>query len=120
MDKIYKIRDKDTGLYSGGGSFVRWSKNGKIWRNIGHLKNHLNIFVDYNGLKEGRYPYRNAEIVEIEVNYDECFTISVDDFTKGIVQRMAEWRKQREQDNNERQRERELKQLQELKNKYEL
>ena len=42
---IYKIRHKKTGLYrmAGGGIPGRWSKSGKAWLNIGHVKAHLNL-----------------------------------------------------------------------------
>lgn len=36
----YKIRDRSTGLYMKAG--LKWSKTGKIWANIGHLRNALN------------------------------------------------------------------------------
>lgn len=45
---LYKIRNKNTGLFSAGGSIirhtndVRWSKQGKVWTTIGGLKLHLN------------------------------------------------------------------------------
>lgn len=50
--KIYKIRDKETRLFSKGGDLAdrpnlvkyRWSKKGKTWNSIGALKNHLNFF----------------------------------------------------------------------------
>lgn len=35
----YKIRDRSTGLYQMSGS--TWSKIGKTWTSLGHLKNHL-------------------------------------------------------------------------------
>lgn len=38
----YKIRRSD-GRFSTGGCCPRWTKNGKTWTNLGHLKNHLNI-----------------------------------------------------------------------------
>ncbi len=55
----YKIQDSKTGLFSNGGinsnDFSNggkakpksWSINGKVWQNIGHLKNHLNLFKEY-------------------------------------------------------------------------
>lgn len=50
---VYKIRHKDTGLYSKGGSSAittrgragsSWGKYGKTWSSIAALKFHLNIF----------------------------------------------------------------------------
>jgi hypothetical protein len=63
MTLIYKIRDKKTGLYSGGGSWVHWTKNGKSWGNIGHVKAHLKQ-VDY--YRRGTV-YANAELVVFEI-----------------------------------------------------
>lgn len=48
---IWKIRHKETGLWSGGGSPIthrnaindhgQWNKNGKIWKQRGALTNHI-------------------------------------------------------------------------------
>lgn len=53
---VYKIRDRETGLYSMGGAHqlpgdpgCKWSRTGKIWRGLGQLRNHLNQY-------EGRVP----------------------------------------------------------------
>ena len=40
----YKIRDNTTGLYSTGGHTPRFTKAGKLWAHIGHVKSHLNFF----------------------------------------------------------------------------
>jgi hypothetical protein len=40
-EALYKIRDKRTGLYSTGGYSPNWTKKGKTWTNIGHVKNHI-------------------------------------------------------------------------------
>ena len=74
IHKIYKIRDKATGLFSRGGSYGHgvWSKTGKSWGNIGHIKNHLNQYMR-RGAKASDYPYDNAEIIEIELDYDKCY-----------------------------------------------
>lgn len=39
----YKIRNPRTGLYSTGGSRPSWTKSGKTWTGIGHLRNHLGL-----------------------------------------------------------------------------
>lgn len=39
--KVYKIRHRDTGLWSKGGSAPTFNKVGKTWSNIGHVKSHL-------------------------------------------------------------------------------
>lgn len=80
--KLWKIRNKETGQFSKGGSNDErwiWTKNGKTWSNIGHVKNHIRTFMDGDKLRSN-YPYHNAELVEIEVDYTECFTQDVDSF----------------------------------------
>jgi len=77
--KVYKIRDKDTGLYALGGIYGGWNKTGKSWSTIGNLKGHLAMF-------EGSYnKYSNAEVVEIEVNYDECNKYDIDKDLKILI-----------------------------------
>lgn len=43
--KVYKIRNKETGMFKlgGGGRFWGWSKTGKTWSSIGALKNHIRM-----------------------------------------------------------------------------
>lgn len=50
--KIYRIRNKTTGKFSSGGRSPKWTKNGKVWFEIKHVKSHLsvvhkNIIDDY-------------------------------------------------------------------------
>ena len=73
--KVYRIRDKD-GRYSSGGQDPDFTKSGKTWANIGHVKNHIRQFM-------GRYRiseiYNDAEIVEIEVEEKDLKTININD-----------------------------------------
>jgi hypothetical protein len=69
--KIYKIRNKDTGLFSKGGMTPYWSKKGKTWNSFGHLKLHLSqmVKIDYY-TKQVTYRAKDLdkwEIIEIEV-----------------------------------------------------
>jgi len=43
--KVYKIRNKETGMYKHGGHsyYSEWSKKGKTWSSLGNLKNHMRI-----------------------------------------------------------------------------
>lgn len=63
---LYKIRHKVTGLFSKGGETPSWSKKGKTWSSLGHLKRHI------SGVVDSRYHYMkdmvNWEIIEIEVS----------------------------------------------------
>lgn len=80
--KLWKIRNKETGEFSKGGHNREpyiWTKGGKTWSNIGHIKNHLRVFMHGDELRKD-YPYHNAEIVEIEVDYNECGSVDVEDF----------------------------------------
>lgn len=52
-DKLYRIRNTE-GLYSTGGSSPKFTKRGKIWTNIGHVKSHIHMLDKY-----GRATYRN-------------------------------------------------------------
>lgn len=119
--KVYKIRDKETGLFSKGGSshWNIWTKVGKSWSNIGHIKNHLHMFIDHDGVKNQGYPYSNAEIIEVEINYDNCFHYDVGE----LFDVMAEDKAKQEEIYHKQQekwlREYELKQLEDLKVKYE-
>lgn len=55
--KMYKIRNSE-GLFSTGGVSPTFSKVGKMWANIGHVKNHLNTGVDISA-------YDDCELVEV-------------------------------------------------------
>jgi hypothetical protein len=70
-DKIYKIINKETGLFSKGGKYVRWTKNGKVWTKLSHLKNHLGLFMNCDGIFMRNNPYENAEVVEFQIKYEE-------------------------------------------------
>lgn len=66
---IYMLRryNSQTGFYefSTGGTEPKWKslKNGKIWRNSGHIKNHINMFKS-GGVKVPD-SYRNAHEIDI-------------------------------------------------------
>ena len=49
-DALYRIKNEN-GLYSTGGSTPSFTKRGKVWTNIGHVKNHLHG-LDRNGRKQ--------------------------------------------------------------------
>lgn len=59
--KLYRIRNINTGLYSLGGGSPRWNKTGKVWKNIGQLKNHLNIYREI----QARYQQRKESEIQI-------------------------------------------------------
>ena len=65
--KIYKIYDPATGLYSKGGTYGCWTKNGKSWSMAG-LKLHLSMLKsgDYSGSSGILEKYKTCEIHEFE------------------------------------------------------
>ena len=52
---LFKIRDKNTGLYSTGGMSPRWTKRGKTWNQLNHLKTHLRQFLQHPRKYNGSY-----------------------------------------------------------------
>ncbi|GIN25440.1 hypothetical protein NSQ93_22095 [Bacillus sp. FSL W8-0445] len=118
--KLFKIRNKETGEFSKGGTwrYGIWTKGGKTWTNIGHVKSHLNQFlIDYRNNHE-RYPYHNAEIVEVEVDYDDCFAYDVNILVEEIEDKQKAKEKKAEELYKKWEEERERKLLEELKKKY--
>ena len=66
MLTLYKIRNKDTGLYSTGGASPSWSKTGKTWSKVCHITAHLN-HVEKRGFGSRYKTYlADAEIVLFE------------------------------------------------------
>lgn len=88
--KIYKIRDEN-GLYSTGGMNPSFTKSGKTWNNIGHLKNHIRQFFDRT-MYRGRNAelYENSEIVAIEVVETEVEKTPVSDLIIEMVEKDLE------------------------------
>ena len=41
QNNYYKIRHRQTGLYSTGGAYPKWTRGGKVWNNLGMLRSHL-------------------------------------------------------------------------------
>lgn len=76
---MYKIRNRETGLYSTGGMKPNWSKDGKTWGK-GHVGSHLRQFIGH-GFRDADIDfYANAEIVQIEVKEEELKTHDVLDY----------------------------------------
>lgn len=42
--KVYKIKNGSTGLFSTGGTDPSWTKRGKTWSQLNHVKSHLRQF----------------------------------------------------------------------------
>ena len=84
---FFKIRNKDTGLYSTGGLYPTWSKIGKVWKRRSDLSSHFTSIGD----KAAKY-YANAEVIEIVVNETEITAIPVIEYVSASKER-AEKRK---------------------------
>ena len=59
--KLYKIQRKSDGLFSTGGSWPQFTKNGKSWSNIGHVKNHMKQVVKIAEC------YLDCDLLEVEM-----------------------------------------------------
>lgn len=75
--KAYKIRNKE-GLFSKGGTRPVFSKIGKTWSSIGHLKSHLTLYAS-----EGRYNNKpipdDWEVIELTYTQSsEIITLAKD------------------------------------------
>lgn len=64
---IYKIRNKETGLFSTGSAYPRWTKTGKSWAHMGHLNRHLTMCKDGSNPEWYKRQYGNCEIVTFEI-----------------------------------------------------
>lgn len=67
---VYKIRNKDTGLYSNGlkGGKVNWSKKGRTWSEIGHVKSSISQAENFKRRWDGGvHPYSNSELLVYKI-----------------------------------------------------
>lgn len=65
--KIYKIRNKETGLFSSGGSYAEWQTAGKTWKSLPNLKSHLSMYNYRYALESVQTFYNGSEVVEFEL-----------------------------------------------------
>lgn len=106
---LYKIRHKDTGKFSSGGSWPQFTSAGKVWRRLQDLDSHLRQL-------RTRGKYANAEIVCLVAEIDESMTsdaserMAVVDDRKAAVRQEMENRWTRARERRERE---ELARLQE-------
>lgn len=77
---IYKIRRKSDGLFSTGGNCPKFTKVGKTWKAIGHVKNHLGALRNGNGLPyyadDLVRPTAVAGVVIFNNIYEDCELVS--------------------------------------------
>ncbi len=67
---MYKIRNKLTGLYSNGGAYPRWTKRGKTWNALHHVRAHLRS----NSAYKQRF-YADAELLKYDISIDNVSTV---------------------------------------------
>jgi hypothetical protein len=77
--KVFRIRDSN-GLYSTGGQSPSFTKAGKTWSNIGHVKSHLRQFVGSRNLEI----YADAEIVCVEYTEKDVEKFDILDFLSDL------------------------------------
>jgi len=69
---VYMLRDAETGYWSQGGidaQFVKEFHKGKKWKQINHIKNHLNMLLEHTYVYSEGLPM-SWEIVVITVTYE--------------------------------------------------
>lgn len=62
---VFKIRNKESGLFSTGGEYPRFNKTGKAWSSMRNLRLHLSQFV--TGPHRFHRFYDGCEIVELVI-----------------------------------------------------
>lgn len=60
MNSVFKIKNTQTGLFSTGGAYPHWNKNGKVWNRLATLNAHLAI------VESSHNKYSDAVVVEYE------------------------------------------------------
>jgi hypothetical protein len=107
MDNVfYRIRKKGTtDLFSTGGQEPYWSKVGKTWTKLAHLKCHLQQVEPMGRRTSGAYRYRHsgmekADYTQAEVVTCKVVTVEVQDassFIQGAKDRKAAREQKREE-----------------------
>ena len=80
--KVYKIRNKETGLFKKGGGYylpeMGWSKSGKTWSSLGALKNHIRLLCVPHTIPKDRliscYLDNNPSHEILEITIEETNT----------------------------------------------
>lgn len=74
----YVIWNQKTGLFSSGGSCPKLRNKGKIWRTLGHVKNHLHVVMPYDPAKAGRHIWLDKWEYPDPV-YKDCVIVNIAD-----------------------------------------
>jgi len=117
MSIVYKIRRAD-GLFSAGGSWPKFTKGGKIWKQKGHLTSHLNLMYDtYSG--GTRDHYDDCEIVMYELIETPIGEMSIAGYRASIAQRREERESADQKRRDEWERQERQRQYEQLKKEFE-
>lgn len=118
-ETYFKIRNPRTGLFSKGGYGPKWDKKGKLWKNIGHVKNHLKqVTGDWQHRRSARSAYQGCEVVEIVVNTEEANAYPVLNLIEENERKEAAKQAAREDQRRQDQEARERAELARLQRKY--
>lgn len=78
---VYKIRRRQDGKFSTGGTRPRFTKTGRTWNGIGPLKRHVQVVTrgEFNARFLRFNPYADCEIVTYELRLVNLGTIEFED-----------------------------------------
>lgn len=75
VEKHYKIRNRNTGLYSTGGLHPSWTKMGKTWASLRTLRSHLSQHIGNEWRQTDTSTWQVVEIEIREVNLLELHEV---------------------------------------------
>lgn len=99
MTTVYKIRRTTDGLFSMGGTYPRFNKNGKVWKTRAALSNHLSLVNDayyervrptHGGNMHMRCAYDDCEIVCYELVETESDVMTINEYIADKDRKKAE------------------------------
>ena len=111
---VYKIRTKD-GLFSQGGTWLRFNKRGKVWKRRGDLTCHLN---NLRTTEIEKYERLEAMVVEYELVERETGIQPLACYIAGVQNRKALKEQERERFRAERLQKERRQQYEELKKEF--
>lgn len=90
--RVYRIYDRVTQKFKDeGGGYEKpenggWSRNGKIWKTLGHVKSHIRHVMQYEFVKNDRYELVEYELIErdrMKLN-DATWKIILENYGKSL------------------------------------
>jgi len=115
---VYAIRRRSDGLFSTGGSSPKFTKKGKRWSTIGHVKAHLSMFVGFG--YDNSSVYAGCELVAFEISTVETEKIAMEQLMETYFQERKEREQLRRLEYQRQKTVAEIRKLAELKAKYEV